>query len=81
MSRKPRRYAVPLRFVGGQNEQVFFPKLQTFQECYQWVVNPENQGDFVNVPLGYLEGEYLVVRPQVMIGVRVETQCSSVDDA
>ena len=44
-------------------------------------VNAENQGGFVNVPLSDLEGEYLVVRPQAVIGVRVEPQFSSVDDA
>jgi len=45
------------------------------------VVNAENQGGFVNVPLSDLEGEYLVVRPQAVIGVRVEPQFPSVDDA
>ena len=78
MSRTPRRYAVHLHLVGGQTERVFFPKLETFQEWYQGVVNAENQGGFVNVPLSDLEGGYLVVRPQAVIGVRVEPQFSSV---
>ena len=76
MSHTPRRYAVHLHLVGGQTERVFFPKLETFQEWYQRVVNAENQGGFVNVPLSDL-----VVRPQAVIGVRVEPQFSSVDDA
>ena len=63
MSRTPRRYAVHLHLLGGQTERVFFPKLETFQEWYQGVVNAENQGGFVNVHLSDLEGEYLVVRP------------------
>ena len=81
MSRTPRRYAVHLHLLGGQTERVFFPKLETFQEWYQGLVNAETQGGFVNVPISDLEGEYLVVRPQAVIGVRVEPQFSSVDDA
>ena len=81
MSRTPRRYAAHLQVVGGQTERVFFPKLETFQEWCQVVVNAENQGGLGNVPLSDPEGEYLVVRPQVVIGVRVEPQFSSVDDA
>ena len=81
MSRTPLRYAVHHHLVGGQTERVFFPKLETSQEWYQGLVNAENQGSFVNVPLSDLEGEYLVVRPQAVIGVRVEPQFSSVDDA
>ena len=65
MSRTPRRKGVHLHLVGGRTERVFFPKLETFQEWYQGVVN----------------AEYLVVRPQAVIGVRVEPQFSSVDDA
>ena len=45
------------------------------------VVNAETQGGFVNVPMSDLDGEYLVVRPQAVIGVRVEPQFSAVDDA
>ena len=52
-----------------------------FQEWYQGIVNAEGQGGFVNVPISDLEGEYLVVRPEAVIGVRVEPQFSSVDDA
>ena len=78
-------YAPPLRRpsppCGRANRTGVFPKLETFQEWYQGVVNAENQGGFVNVPLSDLEGEYLVVRPQAVIGVRVEPQFSSVDDA
>ena len=81
MPRTPRRYAVHLHLVGGQTERVFFPKLETFQEWYQGVVNAETQGGFVNVPMTDLDREYLVVRPQAVIGVRVEPQFSAVDDA
>ena len=81
MPRSPRRYAMHLHLVGGQTEQVHFPKLAMFQEGYQGIVNAEGQGGFVNVPISDLEGEYLVVRPEAVIGVRVEPQFSSVDDA
>ena len=79
MSRTPRRYAVHLHLVGGQTERVFFLKLELFQ--YQGVVNAEGQGGFVNVPISDLDGEYLVVRSEAVIGLRVEPQFSSVDDA
>ena len=80
MSRNPRRYAVYLHLLGGQTERVNFPKLETFQQWYQVIVNAKGQGGFVNVPISDLDGEYLVVRPEAMIGVRVEPQFSSVDD-
>ena len=45
-------------------------------------MNAGVNGGFVNVPLGEeLEGEYLVVRPDAVIGLRVEPQFSSIDDA
>ena len=81
MSRTPRRYAVNLHLVGGQTERVFFPKLETFQEWYQGWSMPRTRAVSSTVPLSDLEGEYLVVRPQAVIGVRVEPQFSSVDDA
>ena len=81
MPRTPRRYAVHLHLVGRQTERVFFQKLETFQEWYQGAVNAENQGGFVNVPMSGLNGEYLVVRPQAVMGDRVEPQFSAVDDA
>jgi hypothetical protein len=81
MPRTSRRYAVHLHLVGGQTERVFSQKLETFQEWYQGVVNARNQGGFVNVPMSDLDGEYLVVRPQALIGVRVEPQFPAVDDA
>ena len=81
MLRTSRRYAVHFHLVGGQTERVFFPKLQTFQEWYQGVVNAETQAGFVNVSMSDLDGEFLVVHPQAEIGVRVEPQFSAVDDA
>ena len=82
MTRTPRRYAVSLHLMGGQTELVHFPTLEKFQQWYQGLVNAGVNGGFVNVPLGEeLEGEYLVVRPDAVIGLRVEPQFSSIDDA
>ena len=41
----------------------------------------QGKGGFVNVPISDLDGEYLVVRPEAVIAVRVEPQYSSADDA
>ena len=81
MTRQPRRYAVSLHLMGGQTEVVHFPSLEQFQQWYQGLVNASPNGGFVNVPLGDLEGEYLVVRPDAVIGLRVEPQFTSIDDA
>jgi len=80
MTRQPRRYAVSLHLVGGQTEQVHFSTLDQFQQWYQGLVNAPSQGGFINVPLGDLEGEYLVVRPDAVTGLRVEPQFASLDD-
>ena len=81
MPRNPRHYPVHLHFLGGQIERVFFQKLETFQEWYRGVVNAEPRGGFVNVWMRDLYVEYFVVRPQALIGVRVEQQFLVVDDA
>ncbi|KZR74924.1 hypothetical protein [Prochlorococcus marinus] len=80
MTRTPRRYAVYLHLSGGQTEEVHFPTLETFQQWYQGIVNASDSGGFVNVPLSELDGEYLVVRPEAVIGVRVEPQFAALDD-
>lgn len=82
MTRTPRRYAVSLHLIGGQTELVHFSTLEQFQQWYQGLVNAGTNAGFVNVPLGEeLAGEYLVVRPDAVIGLRVEPQFSSLDDA
>ena len=81
MTRTPRRYKISLHLSGGQTEVVHFPTLETFQEWYQGLVSGGSGQAFVNIPLGDLEGEYLVIRPEAVIGVRVEPQFASIDDA
>ena len=81
MTRSPRRYKISLHLSGGQTEMVHVPTLETFQEWYQGLVSGGSGQAFVNIPLGDLEGEYLVIRPEAVIGVRVEPQFASIDDA
>jgi hypothetical protein len=80
MSRTPRRYAVHLHLSGGQSETVHFATLEAFQQWYGGVLTAAASDTFVNVPIGDLEGEYLVVRPSGVIGIRVEPTFSAMDD-
>ena len=67
-----------LHLVGGQTEQVHFPKLETFQGSTRAYADGQPAS---STSPSVIEGEYLVVRPEAVIGVRVEPQFSSVDDA
>jgi hypothetical protein len=90
MARTPRRYAVHLHLSGGQSEIAHFKTLEAFQQWYGGVLtaapspspaSPSLAADtFVNVPMGDLEGEYLVVRPSAVIGIRVEPLYGSLDE-
>ena len=81
MNRTPRRYRISLHLSGGQSEVVHFSSLNQFQDWYQGLVNASAEGAFVNVPLSDLDGEFLVVRPDAVIGMRVEPQYALIDDA
>ena len=50
-----------------------FPTLDTFQDWYQGLVVAARSGLRECSP-GDFEGEYLVIRPEAVIGVRVEPQ-------
>ena len=80
MARTPRRYAVHLHLSGGQSETTHFKTLEAFQQWYGGVLTAASSDTFVNVPMGDLEGEYLVVRPSAVIGIRVEPLYGSLDD-
>jgi hypothetical protein len=80
MSSQPRRYAVHLHMSGGQTETVMFPSLQSFQQWYGEVLTAATPDTFVNVPISDLEGEYLVVRPSAVVGIRVEPRFNALDD-
>lgn len=72
MPRTPRRYAVHLHLSGGQTESVHFSTLEAFQQWYGGTLTATAGDTYVNVPLTELDGEYLVVRPSSVIGIRVE---------
>ncbi|MEI8251367.1 MAG: hypothetical protein WCF98_09385 [Synechococcus sp. ELA057] len=81
MPRTPRRYAIHLILSGGQREVVHFPSMEAFQQWYQGSLHAAGAADaFVNVPIGELEGEYLLVRASSVIGLRVEPQYASLED-
>ncbi len=81
MPRTPDRYAVHLLLEGGHREEVPFSTLQDFQKWYSGVLVPKfDSGEFVNVPLKTIQGEYMVVRPNSILAIRVEpVYLSSVD--
>ncbi len=73
MSRTPRRYAIHLILSGGQSEVIHFASMELFQKWYQEVLHGGGSADaFVNVPISDLEGEYLLIRANAVIGIRVE---------
>lgn len=80
MARTPRRYAIHLHLSGGQSETVSFPSLDAFQQWYGGVLTASAPDAFVNVPLSEMEGEYLVVRPSSVIGIRVEPKFNALDE-
>ncbi|MBM5797505.1 MAG: hypothetical protein FJ051_03780 [Cyanobacteria bacterium M_surface_9_m1_291] len=80
MARTPRRYAIHLHLSGGQSETVSFPTLEAFQQWYGGVLTASAADAFVNVPLSEMEGEYLVVRPSSVIGIRVEPKFNALDE-
>jgi len=80
MARTPRRYAIHLHLSGGQSETVLFPTLEAFQQWYGGVLTASAPDAFVNVPLSEMEGEYLVLRPSSVIGIRVEPKFNALDE-
>ena len=81
MSRIPRRYAIHLLLSSGKEEVVHFPTLEAFQHWYTSALHSDAAPDsFVNVPIGELEGEYLLVRAGSVIGLRVEPLFGTLDD-
>jgi hypothetical protein len=81
MPRVPRRYAIHLLLSSGKEEIVNFPTLDAFQQWYTSALHSNAPADsFVNVPIGELEGEYLLVRAGSVIGLRVEPLFGTLDD-
>lgn len=81
MPRVPRRYAIHLLLSSGKEEIVHFATLEAFQQWYTSALHGGAPADsFVNVPIGELEGEYLLVRAGSVIGLRVEPLFGTLDD-
>jgi hypothetical protein len=73
MSRVPRRYSIHLSLSGGHTEVVHFATLEAFQQWYTGTLHSAASPEaFVNVPISELEGEYLLVRANAVVGIRVE---------
>lgn len=77
-ARTPTEYAVHLLIEGGHREEVRFPTIQEFQKWYSGELVPKStSNDFITVPIKNVQGEYMVLRPSKVIGIRVEPVFSS----
>ncbi|MCG8365521.1 MAG: hypothetical protein MJA27_19595 [Pseudanabaenales cyanobacterium] len=79
MPRTPSEYVVHMLFDGGHREEVRFATIQEFQKWYSGELTPKAASDdFISVPIPKSNpGEYMVVRPSRIIGIRVEPIFSS----
>lgn len=79
MPRTPSEYVVHMLFDGGHREEVRFATIQEFQKWYSSELMPKSDSnDFISVPIPKINpGEYMVVRPSRIIGIRVEPLFSS----
>ena len=73
MPRKADEYTVHLLIAGGHREEIRFSTVQEFQKWYSTELMPKSDsGDFVNVPIKNIQGEYMVLRPNSVLAIRVE---------
>ena len=78
MARTPSEYSVHLLIDGGHREEIRFATLQDFQLWYSKTLVPkQDSSEFLNVPIKNIQGEYMVVRPTAILGIRVEPIFSS----
>jgi len=77
MPRTPSEYSVHLLLEGGHREEIRFATLQDFQQWYKTLVPKQDSSEFVNVPIKNIQGEYMVIRPSSILGIRVEPMFSS----
>jgi hypothetical protein len=77
-ARTPSEYAVHLLIEGGHREEVRFQTIQEFQKWYSGELMPKAaSNDFITVPIKNVQGEYMVLRPSKVLGIRVEPVFSS----
>ncbi len=73
MPRTPNEFAVHILLDGGHREEVRFATIQDFQKWYSGELMPKaSSTDFISVPIKNIQGEYMVVRPSSVSGLRVE---------
>ena len=73
MARKPDEYLVHLLLSSGHREEVRFLSIKDFQKWYSGELVPKaDSQDFINVPIKSFQGEYMVIRPASIVGIRVE---------
>jgi len=73
MPRKADEYAVHILISGGHREEVRFNTVQEFQKWYSTeLVSKSDSEEFINVPIKNIQGEYMVIRPKSILGIRVE---------
>ncbi|MBD2160364.1 MAG: hypothetical protein VKL01_08465 [Limnothrix sp.] len=73
MPRTPDEFAVHILLAGGHREEVRFRTIQDFQKWYSTDLVPKQDSSaFISVPIQNLQGEYMVVRPSQVLGIRVE---------
>jgi hypothetical protein len=77
MAKTPSEYSVHLLIEGGHREEIRFATLQDFQQWYKTLVPKQDSSEFVNVPIKNIQGEYMVIRPTAILGIRVEPIFSS----
>lgn len=77
-ARTPSEYAVHILIQGGHREEVRFATIQDFQKWYSGELVPKAaSSDFITVPIKNVQGEYMVLRPSSVLGIRVEPVFSS----
>ncbi|XHX76985.1 MAG: hypothetical protein RBJ76_21485 [Stenomitos frigidus ULC029] len=77
-ARTPTEYAVHILIDGGHREEVRFATIQEFQKWYSGELVPKaSSNDFITVPIKNVQGEYMVLRPARVLGIRVEPVFSS----
>ncbi|MEA5579793.1 hypothetical protein VB620_00380 [Nodularia harveyana UHCC-0300] len=78
MPRTPNEFAVHILLEGGHREEVRFPTFPDFQKWYSSSLMPKfDSNELINVPIKNIDQEYLVVRPNRIVAIRVEPVFSS----
>lgn len=77
-TKTPSEYAVHLLLDGGHREEVRFQNLDEFRQWYGQEISPKiTSEELIKVPMKGAQGEFMVVRPSKINGIRVEPVYSS----